>query len=70
MQTALTDEAWRVREMSLKVVGRHRLEETWEVVVRLQEDPNARVREAASRELNGLSHTASNQSQVAVATAL
>jgi HEAT repeat protein len=48
---ALDDEAWRVREMALKVVARHRLEEALSKVVDLQADPAARVRAAASRAL-------------------
>lgn len=46
---ALNDEAWRVREMALKVVARHRLEDALATVLVLQEDPAARVRAAASR---------------------
>ena len=49
--TALGDEAWRVREMALKVVARHRLEDALELVVALQDDPVPRVRAAASRAL-------------------
>ena len=49
--TALDDEAWRVREMALKVVARHRLEDAMAEVAGLQEDPVARVRAAASRAL-------------------
>lgn len=49
--TALDDEAWRVREMALKVVARHRLEDAVAEVAGLQEDPVARVRAAASRAL-------------------
>lgn len=48
---ALDDEAWRVREMALKVVARHRLEDALPDVVDRQEDPVARVRAAASRAL-------------------
>lgn len=46
---ALDDEAWRVREMALKVVARHRLDDTLATVVDLQGDPVPRVRAAASR---------------------
>lgn len=49
LETALRDDAWRVREMALKVVARHRLDEALLTVVELQEDPAARVRAAASR---------------------
>lgn len=48
---ALEDEAWRVREMALKVVARHRLDEALTAVAVLQDDPVARVRAAASRAL-------------------
>ena len=48
---ALDDEAWRVREMALKVVARHRLDEALTAVSRLQEDPVPRVRAAATRAL-------------------
>jgi HEAT repeat protein len=55
VQAALTDDAWRVREMALKVVARHRLDDTFSTVVDLQEDPADRVRTAASRALMRLS---------------
>jgi HEAT repeat protein len=48
---ALTDEAWRVREMALRVVARHRLEDALTTVADLQEDPVPRVCAAASRAL-------------------
>lgn len=51
LEAALDDEAWRVREMALKVVSRHRLEDALPAVVRLQDDPVARVRTAALRAL-------------------
>ena len=51
VERALTDDAWRVREMALKVVARHRLEDALATVVDLQEDPAARVSAAASRAL-------------------
>jgi len=57
VQAALYDEAWRVREMALKVVARHELEDALSAVVDLQEDPVARVRRAASRALMRLSAT-------------
>jgi HEAT repeats len=46
---ALEDEAWRVREMAVKVVARHRLGDTLASVAALQDDPVPRVRAAASR---------------------
>jgi HEAT repeats len=55
IEVALNDDAWRVREMALKVVARHRLEDTVLTVIELQEDPAARVRAAASRALMRIS---------------
>lgn len=55
VEAALNDDAWRVREMALKVVARHRLEDTLLTVVDLREDPAARVRAAASRTLMRIS---------------
>ena len=49
--TALDDEAWRVREMALKVIARHRVDEALDDVVRLQDDPVGRVAAAAQRAL-------------------
>jgi HEAT repeat protein len=49
--SALDDEAWRVREMAIKVVARHRLSAALTAVAELQQDPVARVRDAASRAL-------------------
>jgi HEAT repeat protein len=46
---ALHDDAWRVREMALKVVARHRLQTASEQVDALKSDPSARVRAAAAR---------------------
>lgn len=43
------DEAWRVREMAAKVIARHGVGDGLEAVVRLQGDPVARVRKAATR---------------------
>ena len=51
LEAALHDSAWRVREMALKVVTRHRLEDLLETVADLQDDPVVRVRAAASRAL-------------------
>lgn len=48
---ALRDESWRVREMALKVVARHRLHDATTVVAGLQEDSIPRVRAAAFRAL-------------------
>jgi HEAT repeat protein len=51
VEAALQDEAWRVREMALKVVARHRLEDALPAVAERQGDPSTRVRAAASRAL-------------------
>ncbi len=53
--TALRDDAWRVREMSLKVVARHRLQAASQRVSELRNDPSARVRAAANRTAEALS---------------
>jgi hypothetical protein len=50
----LADPAWRVREMSAKVVARHRLGEALPVVAELRDDPVPRVRAAATRAVAGL----------------
>jgi hypothetical protein len=46
-----SDEAWRVREMSAKVVARHQLSDAIEEMVALRDDDIPRVREAAERAL-------------------
>jgi HEAT repeat protein len=46
---ALSDEAWRVREMAAKVVAKRKLGEAVEAVAGLQHDPVPRVRAAAAR---------------------
>jgi hypothetical protein len=51
---ALDDEAWRVREMALRVVARHRLHEAIAQVRQRRTDPSARVRTSASRTLRAL----------------
>ena len=48
---ALDDDAWRVREMALKVVARYRLDGALTQVADLKTDPIARVRAAAQRAL-------------------
>ena len=48
---ALGDDAWRVREMAAKVVGRHLVDDALAALHVLQDDPVARVRVAASRAL-------------------
>lgn len=44
---ALSDQAWRVREMAAKVVRRHLVVEAFDRVAALRDDPNHRVRAAA-----------------------
>jgi hypothetical protein len=39
LQAAPHDDAWRVREMALRVVARHRLDDLLPTVLNLQEDP-------------------------------
>ncbi len=46
---ALEDEHWRVREMAAKVIARHQVEESFEAVSALTEDPVPRVAQAAAR---------------------
>jgi hypothetical protein len=46
---ATDDDHWRVREMALKVIARHRLDPGLEPATRLTADPNPRVRDAAHR---------------------
>lgn len=45
------DDAWRVREMSAKVVARHQLIDAFEAMGRLRDDDVARVRAASERAL-------------------
>jgi hypothetical protein len=52
--TALDDEHWRVREMALKVIARHRIDKALDAVARLQQDPVPRVSAAAQRALRSL----------------
>lgn len=51
---ATSDDSWRVREMAVKVIARHQLEDLFDAVVRLQDDPVPRVRAAAERALRNL----------------
>lgn len=46
---ALGDESWRVREMALRVVARHRLGDALPAVDMVRDDEVQRVRTAASR---------------------
>ena len=52
--TALSDDAWRVREMATRVVIRHRIRDALPKVKQLRNDANARVRKAAERALREL----------------
>ncbi|MGZ4616937.1 MAG: HEAT repeat domain-containing protein [Actinomycetes bacterium] len=49
IRQALDDEHWRVREMALKVMARHRVGDLLEHASRLRDDPVPRVRAAADR---------------------
>ncbi|MGN6330336.1 MAG: HEAT repeat domain-containing protein [Motilibacteraceae bacterium] len=49
LRRCLSDESWRVREMGLKVVARHRVDDLLEEVAQLRDDPVARVRDQAAR---------------------
>jgi hypothetical protein len=49
LRVALADEAWRVREMAVKVVARHRVGDLLSTVAGLQDDPVPRVQTAANR---------------------
>lgn len=51
---ALDDEAWRVREMAVKVVARHGLDDLTDRVAARQYDPVRRVADAAIRALSRL----------------
>jgi HEAT repeat protein len=51
IRLALGDESWRVREMALKVIARHRLGDLTAEAADARHDPVARVRQAADRAL-------------------
>lgn len=48
---ALNDESWRVREMALKVITRHELDEAEQQIIDMLDDPSERVRLQARRAL-------------------
>lgn len=48
---ALDDESWRVREMALKVMIRHELDDPRGRITEMTDDPNERVRHQALRAL-------------------
>ena len=52
---ALDDEAWRVRDMALKVVARRGIQEALDQVERLRGDSSARVRASAARAQKSIS---------------
>jgi hypothetical protein len=54
--TAMSDEAWRVRELAAKVVARHVIGDALPAVAALRADPIPRVRAAASRAVAALSY--------------
>lgn len=54
VRSALTDEAWRVREMALRVVAQHRLGEERASVEAMCLDDSVRVRAAATKTLRRL----------------
>jgi hypothetical protein len=49
LRAALRDDAWRVREMTCKVVARHQVGDLLDDVAGLASDPVPRVRHAAKR---------------------
>jgi hypothetical protein len=51
IRAALTDDAWRVREMAAKVVARHLVDDALDGIAVLVDDPVPRVRAAATRAL-------------------
>lgn len=56
VRAGLNDPAWRVREMAVKVVARHQVDDLLAIVDRLQRDPVPRVAAAAQRALRHLAH--------------
>lgn len=51
---ALSDDAWRVREMAARVSARHAVDEALPCLLPLLDDPVARVRRAAERAIEHL----------------
>jgi HEAT repeat protein len=49
LEAALSDPAWRVREMAAKVAARHQLGDLLQALEQLRDDPNRRVVAAAER---------------------
>jgi hypothetical protein len=54
---ATTNDSWRVREMSAKVIARHHVSPAIDAVVTLMGDDNARVRTAASRAFHAVAES-------------
>ena len=54
IRQALSDDAWRVREMALKVVRRHRVDAALPEVLALRDDSVRRVRIAADKAVSAL----------------
>ena len=54
---ATTNDSWRVREMSAKVIARHRVRPAIDAVVTLLDDENARVRAAAARAFRAMAES-------------
>jgi HEAT repeat protein len=54
---ALTDEAWRVREMAAKVAARRRINDAHHVLLTLRDDPSARVRASVARAIASIATT-------------
>ena len=52
--SALSDDAWRVREMAAKVAGRHQVDDALEPLLMLRQDPVSRVRTSASKAIQSL----------------
>jgi hypothetical protein len=48
---AVDDEHWRAREMALKVVARHRVDDALDAAAARRDDPVERVRQSAERAL-------------------
>lgn len=55
---ACADEHWRVREMAAKVVARNSVDDAFEVVAGLTDDPVPRVAQAAARSVRVLTISA------------
>jgi hypothetical protein len=57
VRQALSDPAWRVREMAAKVVARHLVGDLLVAVAELRDDPVSRVRAAALRAVKVITET-------------